>query len=101
MDKLPFVVAEDVEGEERIPKRVSKLLLKETPHVFVDRHSCSLPSTSIVVMMIISEILATITRGASIRAILCRQKIQHRECAYLFLKTRTGASPAQCGAFLQ
>jgi mannose-6-phosphate isomerase-like protein (cupin superfamily) len=27
MDKLPFVVAADVEGEERIPKRVSKLLL--------------------------------------------------------------------------
>ena len=27
MDRLPFVVAADVEGEERIPKRVSKLLL--------------------------------------------------------------------------
>lgn len=27
MEKLPFVLAEDVEGEERIPKRVSKLLL--------------------------------------------------------------------------
>ena len=27
MDKLPFVIAEDVKGEERIPKRVSKLLL--------------------------------------------------------------------------
>ena len=27
MSKLPFVVAADVEGEERIPKRVSKLLL--------------------------------------------------------------------------
>jgi hypothetical protein len=27
MDKLPFVVAADVEGEERIPRRVSKLLL--------------------------------------------------------------------------
>jgi putative monooxygenase len=27
MDRLPFVVATDVEGEERIPKRVSKLLL--------------------------------------------------------------------------
>jgi putative monooxygenase len=27
MESLPFVVAADVEGEERIPKRVSKLLL--------------------------------------------------------------------------
>ncbi len=27
MDRLPFVRASDVEGEERIPKRVSKLLL--------------------------------------------------------------------------
>ena len=27
MDKLPFVLASDVVGEERIPKRVSKLLL--------------------------------------------------------------------------
>ena len=27
MDSLPFVRAEDVEGEERMPKRVSKLLL--------------------------------------------------------------------------
>lgn len=27
MSKLPFVRAEDVKGEERIPKRVSKLLL--------------------------------------------------------------------------
>ena len=27
MDQLPFVLAADVEGEERMPKRVSKLLL--------------------------------------------------------------------------
>lgn len=52
MDKLPFVVAENVEGEERIPKRVSKLLLAPK-NVGTRNVSMGLNVTAVAVMLLI------------------------------------------------